>query len=143
GKAGFRLVYLTPPIVPVAYADRSEARWSPAEMPFCYQSAPLVLDGTGASDIPALRQLVAGGNRNGWRGKFARAFRARREPLPGSIAAALVAVYESARRSGQFASRYEDALPVNPPLIDRKRRSTYRRLLDEAVALSNPKGDVV
>jgi hypothetical protein len=135
GYAGFRLVFLTPPINPVAYAELTEARWSPAQMPFRYQNAPLVLDAEGGTDLPALKQLIVGVNRNGWMGRFASAFRTRREPLPPAVARAVVEIYEAAKADGNavFARRYEEALPMNPPRVDYERRSTYQRHLREAV----------
>ncbi|HEY9719758.1 MAG TPA: hypothetical protein V6C69_19925 [Trichormus sp.] len=134
GKDGFKLVYLTPPVHAIAYADRSEIRWDPSEMPFRYDRAPVIIDAAGASDIPELRALFEGVKRNGWVGRFASKFRTRREPLPEPIAARLVAVYSAARRSVSnpklmLAQTYEQALPVNPPKVDRQRRATYRELL--------------
>lgn len=137
GKLGSRLVFLTPPVESIPYADRTEIRWDVGK-PFRYCEAPIVVDGDGNSDIPSLKELISDVNRNGWMGKFASKFRSRREPLPGPIAEEVVTVYESMRESGGdavLATKYEQALPVDPPLIDRKRRTTYRQLLAAAEGL--------
>ena len=134
GKQGSRLVFLTPPVLAIPYADRTEVLWD-ADKPFRYSEAPIVVTGDGESDMPSIKELISGVNRNGWMGKFASKFRSRREPLPDAIAREMVAVYESMRKSGgekALATKYEQALPVNPPLIDRKRRTTYRKLLANA-----------
>jgi hypothetical protein len=135
GKKGSRLVYLTPPVKATPLADRTEVNWTVGEMPFRYNDAPVVLDSDGFSHIPALRSMVQTCKRNGWMGKFASKFRSRREPLPESIAHELIGVYEASRKSAgsdQLATTYEQALPVNPPCIDRSRRQTYSRLRQAA-----------
>src|SRR5688500_10149371 len=43
GRQGFRLVFLTPPITIKNWEDRCEARWVPAEMPFRYEHAPVLV----------------------------------------------------------------------------------------------------
>jgi len=135
GKLGFRLVLLTPPVKFIAYADRSEVRWDDCVMPFRYQTAPIVIDEQGFSDVPQIVSLIEKVNRNGWLGRFASKFRTRTEPLPGAIAGGITRVYNArlraARRKPQlFAQTYEQALPVNPPLVDRDRLTTYRDLLE-------------
>src|SRR5688500_11872968 len=55
GDKGFRLVLLTPPITIRQWKDRCEARWSPAEMPFKSQHAPVLVRNNGDSDFPALK----------------------------------------------------------------------------------------
>jgi len=135
GKKGSRLVYLTPPVKATPKADRTEVNWTVGKMPFRYDSAPVVLDSEGFSHIPTLRTMVETCKRNGWMGKFASKFRSRREPLPEAIAHELIGVYEAARRSAareNLATTYEQALPVNPPCIDRCRLKTYTRLRQAA-----------
>jgi len=134
GVDGFKLVYLTPPVHAIAYADRSEIRWQPPEMPFRYDCAPVIIDPSGASDIVGFHALIEEVNRNGWLGRFASKFRTRREPLPQPLAANLVACYTAARQAvkspaDRLAQYYEQALPVNPPVVDRQRHTTYRHLL--------------
>jgi hypothetical protein len=139
GVHGARLVYLTPPVQAIPMADRTEVKWQVGEMPFTYGAAPVVLDGEGYSDIPTLRNFVEKVRRHSWPGKFASAFRTRREPLTEEIASEMIRVYEGRRQSvkqADLATTYEQALPVNPPCIDRSRRKTYRRLHSEALAIS-------
>ena len=52
GPLGFRLVYLTPPLNPRAFEDRVEARWSPAEMPFRYANAPVLVRNSPPERLP-------------------------------------------------------------------------------------------
>lgn len=137
GALGTRLVFLTPPVKAIPFADRTEIRWQ-VDKPFLYSEAPLVVDTDGNSDMPAVKELIADVNRNGWGGKFASRFRSRRAPLPAPIAEEMISVYESMRDAGGkavLATRYEQALPVNPPVIDRQRRATYRQLLATAKAV--------
>jgi hypothetical protein len=138
GKLGSRLVYLTPPVEAIPYADRTEVKWPTGEMPFCYSAAPVVLNADGFSHFPALRGLVEDCKRNGWMGKFASKFRSRREQLPEQIAADMIEVYEDLRlavKPDNLSKTYEQALPVNPPCIDRKRKTTYRGLRLKALAV--------
>lgn len=137
GKEGTRIVYLTPPVHAIPYADRTEVRWQTGEMPFRYTDAPVLLDSSGFSQVPGLISIIADCKRHSWMGRFASKFRTRREPLPEPVADALVEVYEATRRrlgSAAVATRYEQALPVNPPKIDRSRRKTYAGLLAQAKA---------
>jgi hypothetical protein len=139
GKKGSRLVYLTPPVKATALADRTEVTWTGGEMPFCYADAPVILDTDGFSHVPKLRAMVETCLRHSWMGKFASKFRTRREPLPEAVAHELINVYEEMRRSvlsPQVATTYEQALPVNPPCIDRSRRQTYSRLRRQALAIT-------
>jgi len=137
GELGQRLVYLTPPVHAVPYSDRTEVLWEKGEMPFRYADAPVVLDGSGHSDVPGLREMIEDCKRHSWMGRFASKFRTRREPLPEPVAAAMIEAYESMRRTKgrtAVARRYEEALPVNPPKVDRARRKTYSGLLAAAKA---------
>lgn len=137
GDQGVRVVYLTAPIQAVPYSDRTEAKWQTGEMPFRYADAPLLIDSNGHSDVPAIKSIFEGVNRNGWVGRFVSKFRSRREPLPQPIADALVEAYDRTRREAgraAVATRYEQALPVNPPRIDRTRRKTYSGMLAAAKA---------
>ncbi len=133
GSDGFKLVYLTPPVKMVPYSDRSEARWSRPGMPFRYDSAPLVVDSSGKSDIPAILAMISGVNRNGWEGRFASKFRTRKDPLPEEVADELGAVYQSRRRAANLATSYNQALPWDPPVVDTNRKDTYERRLAKLV----------
>lgn len=144
GDAGFKLVYLTPPVTPIPYSDRSEIRWQTSDssgengttMPFRYEKAPFIISTAGKSDVPEIVQIFENVRRNGWMGRFASKFRTRREPLPDACAAQLIKVWNARIRkaqAGDFARIYTDALPYNPPKTDFDRRGTYDRMLAAAL----------
>lgn len=135
GEGGQRLVYLTPPVHAIPYSDRTEVKWETGEMPFRYTDAPIVLNSDGFSDVTGLIEMIADCKRHSWMGRFASKFRTRREPLPEPVAQAMVEAYEAMRSkagSKVLARRYEEALPVKPPKVDRARRKTYTGLLVQA-----------
>lgn len=132
GKDGFRLVHLTPPVRVVTYHDRCELIWEPAEMPFKYSAAPILVDNDGHSDFPALLQLLHGVDRQTWLARFSSAFRSRRSPLERAIADNICRVYDRRRKAAangdQFAQTYVDALPYAPNAVDHKRGETLMEL---------------
>lgn len=160
GDAGFKLVYLTPPVTPIPYTDRSEIRWivdgkigddntsdgrtepisdskNVVSMPFRYERAPFIISTTGESDVPEIVQIFENVRRNGWMGRFASKFRTRREPLPDACAAQLIRVWNARTRKatpGDYARIYTDALPRNPPKTDFNRQETYDQMLANAIA---------
>lgn len=132
GPLGFRLVYLTPPVEARVYEGGCEAWWAPAEMPFRYACAPLLVDNDAGSDCPCLRDEVGTVNRTTWLGRFASRYRANCTPLPAALAAELVEVYDRHRASAgpaALASTYEEALPYPPPEIDAARAQSYHARL--------------
>jgi hypothetical protein len=139
GKLGARLVYLTPPVEATPLSDRTEANWKAGDMPFTYAAAPVVLDCEGYSDFPELQAIVADCKRSSWPGRFASKFRTRREPLPEKVADQVIACYERRRQlapTSDFAVTYEQALPCDPPCIDRKRKETYAGLKVKALPIA-------
>lgn len=65
GPDGSRLVFLTPPIREVqVWKNRTsrkrfcEVRWTPAEMPFKYNEAPVLVCNDGGSDFPLIQRLA-------------------------------------------------------------------------------------
>lgn len=142
GARGFRLVYLTEPIRIRTFLDRTEVLWKPGEMPFRYLDAPVVVGIDGHSDISGMVDFISSVKRNGWMGKFASRFRSRSQPLPKPIAESLVKVFGARLRAAGrkrgvtlLASTYVDALPVVPPLVDRDREGTYRRLKETVTSV--------
>jgi hypothetical protein len=137
GDAGFKLVYLTPPVTPTPYADRSQINWQPdPAMPFRYERAPVVIAPDGRTDLPLLLPIFKDVRRSGWMGRFASKFRTRREPLSPAQARQMIDVWTSwngAADPGHFAHIYTDALPYSPPKTDFGRRETYDRLLARAL----------
>ncbi len=143
GPLGFRLVHLTPPVKIVHLPDRCEATWSPAEMPFRYDSAPLLIDNDGRTDFPRLRATLEGGRRTTWEAQFSSGFRSRRKPLDGEVASEMVATVERLRASAPADARarsYVDALPFPPPKIQKNRRAVYRELRSRLLQPATPSG---
>ena len=116
GKLGTRLVFLSLPVRKVVtYRDRSEAIWSPRDMPFRYEHAPLLIDNKGGTKFPLLKRLLRVGKRHTWIGQFGSNFRTSKEPLSDKVAHEMVRVYDQFRRSegpSGVAQNYVDALPV-------------------------------
>lgn len=128
GAEGLRLVHVTPPIGTRSLGPLCEVKWTPAEMPLTYATAPTVIDNTGWSDIPLLACLVTNVRRSTPVGKFSSAFRSRRAPLAGEVGAELVAVYKRFRAKAKIARRYEEAMPYPPAKIERDRAARYQTL---------------
>jgi Nucleotide modification associated domain 3 len=132
GSQGFRLVMLTPPVEVVRHARICELRWRPAEMPFRYDAAPLLINNSGKTDVPSLRRLIRSADRSTWMGRFSSSFRSRRTSLEMLVAREIVQVYERTRRAAPrtaLATHYHQALPYPPNAIDRDRERSYRRTL--------------
>jgi hypothetical protein len=134
GDLGFRLVMLTPPVDVRRLADRREAFWSPGEMPLRYDTAPVLIDNDGFSDIDGMREKLASVNRNTWREKFSSAFRTRKQPLDALVAAAVVRAWVQAVEGGaERAEAYWEALPFwDTEVVDHDRQGTHQRLLSAA-----------
>ena len=131
GPHGIKLVHVTPAIRMLHHGSFAEAKWSPAEMPLTYDSAPTLVNNHGFSDIPNLLEMISGVRRGSPVAQFASKFRSRRLPLPTSIGQRIISVYDRVRSDGNSvaAHSYVDALPWSPPRIDNDRKATYRRLL--------------
>lgn len=143
GPLGFRLVHLTPPVKIVHLPDRCEATWAPAEMPFRYDAAPLLIDNDGRTHFPRLRATLEGGRRETLEAQFSSGFRSRREPLEEEVAAELVTTFERLRVGAPAdaqARSYVDALPFPPPKIERNRRAVYRALRARLLEPTPPSG---
>ena len=130
GQLGLKLVHVTPPVRMIHHGMLGEATWAPAAMPMRYDSAPTLLNNSGASDVSSLVPMIRNVRRGSPVAQFASKFRSRRQPLPYHIGQELLQVYSRFRASGTgVAQGYEDALPYLPPRIDTDRKATYRRLL--------------
>lgn len=137
GDLGFRLVLVTPPVRVRRRGDRVELLWSPAEMPFKYACAPLLVDKDGESDFPSLRREYRAVLRTTTVGKFTSAFRSRRRAMRAETAEEVVRVYAEQRRMASpdaIAGHYWDALPYPPANRDTNRRDTLRNLRAVAMA---------
>jgi hypothetical protein len=133
GHSGFKLLFVTPPVHVKEWDSALELRWTPREMPFRYDSAPLLIDNNENTDFPALFASVSHVARSTPNAKFSSSFRSRSTPLDQLLAEELVTTYERRRRSRTrfLADTYDEALPYPPPKIDRSRRQTYNHLLEE------------
>ena len=127
GPAGVKLVHVTPQIKIRHHGDFCEAKWHPKDMPLTYDSAPTVVNNEGYSDIRLLRDEASRKNRRTWAGKFASAFRSRRDPLSKEISNQVIATYKRfrARHSSKVARTYVEALPYPPPRVEQYRREQY------------------
>lgn len=143
GPAGVKLVHVTPQIKVRHHGHFCEATWHPKDMPLTYDSAPTVVNKEGYSDIRLLRDAASGKNRHTWGGKFASAFRSRREPLPKAVSDQVIATYKRfrARRSSKVATTYVEAMPCPPPHVEQHRRERYelRCGLRSALPRSTPR----
>lgn len=134
GPCGMRLVLLTPPIMVVQHKLRCEAKWRPTR-PFKFDEAPVIVDNDGKTEFPSLLREFGDCDRTTLMGRFASAFRSRRQPLPARVANALVRRWETLRKRAarsDFIRTYEQALPFAPPMVDHDRERSYRRAVQEA-----------
>lgn len=130
GGSGVRLVHVTSPVAIIHHGDFLEVRWRPVEMPLVYESAPLLVDNNGNSDVPMLFREISNCRRPTHVSRFASKFRSRRRSLPSDVGHQVVSVYRDFRRRGApVATCYVDALPYPPPLVDQNRRRTYEKFL--------------
>lgn len=134
GDLGFRLVMLTPPVDVRPLATVHEAFWSPGGLPLRYDTAPVLIDNDGASDVDGVRELLADVNRPTWEAKFSSSFRTRKQPLDAATGAAIVRAWEDAfARGAERAEAYWEALPYwEDDVVDRDRHGTHEALLRRA-----------
>lgn len=129
GHDGFRLVFLTPPVDLLLRGNRCEAKWQPAEMPFRYHSAPILVANNSFSQFPLLEGFVDGTSRTTIEGGFSSKFRSCVTPLQPDIATELIDVYETCRKtcdSSDIATEYWHALPyTNGTQMLSQRRTMY------------------
>ena len=132
GVEGFKLVFLSPPVRIVEHVEVSEAKWSPAKMPFKYKTAPLLINNQGETDFPNIKELIKDVKRTTWVDRFSSAFRSRRKPLTRDISEKIIKTYDQIISSSDprlFAKSYSEALPNVPPKVDTDRKKTYESLL--------------
>lgn len=134
GDLGFRLVMLTPAVDVRQLATVREAFWSPGDMPLRYDTAPILIDNDGSSDVEGMRELLADVNRTTWEAKFSSSFRTRKQPLDPALAADLVRAWDSAfDRGAERAEAYWEALPYwEEDVVDRDRHGTHQKWLRRA-----------
>lgn len=137
GRREFRLVTLTPPVKVHAWAERREARWTPAAMPLAYAASPLLIDNDGNSDVAGMPALISRVQRETPVAQFASAFRSRKREVDADVARQMLAAWNRATRRSPRAKAYWEALPSKPAAVDVDRRATYDRYLRKA------RGDVV
>lgn len=135
GKSGTRLVFLTPPIKAVPHRNCVEAKWVPAEMPFRYSNAPILVSNKQASDFPEFAATTRPNGRTSIEGQFASNFRSRKRFIENDSANELINIYTYSRKiapDSVIAKSYLDAMPWHPPKKDHNRRKTYDQLLKKA-----------
>jgi hypothetical protein len=141
GHCGVRLVYLTPRIT-VVQRNLCEANWTPAEMPFRYDQAPILVRNDGHSDFDSVNRYVLENSTARDRDarelsrevRIASLFRSQTHPLQElqeGMAEEVISVYEQARATAlddASARTYDEALPDRPDWIDCTREA-FRRTL--------------
>lgn len=131
GPLGLRLVHLTPPARIVKHRDRCELVWTPTELPFRYDAAPVLVNANGESDFPELKTMLRRVFRATWPARFSSAFRSRRTPLPVAVADEVARVFDRKRaraKPAALARSYVDALPYPPNKPDTNRKATLADL---------------
>jgi hypothetical protein len=130
GPSGIKLVHLTPPVMTRQHRGCGEVNWEPKAMPISYRDAPVLIDNSGYSDFQKITTVFKDVNRSSPIAKFSSKFRTRRQPLKSDIGDEIVDVYDNFRNRGiLIANTYIDALPYDPPKIDRDRLKTYEELI--------------
>jgi hypothetical protein len=141
GRRGTKLVHLTPPVKIVRHRNRIEATWSPKEMPFRYDRAPILASNEHLGDFSRLESSVMSIRRQTREGQFSSKFRSRASCIPDEIAREIIDTYDGRRRNAKkenIARSYHEALPWEPPLIDKHRHQTYTELLSAAGEIKAP-----
>lgn len=133
GQESMKLVFLSPPVRVIVYDnDIVEARWKPT-MPFKFTFAPLVINNSGKTLFPKLKQTFESVSRDTWVRKFSSKYRTKSSCLPDLVAREVINVFDGLYVGSRLlAETYEQALPCLPPKIDRDRLSTYQELLSKA-----------
>ncbi|MDE0241882.1 MAG: hypothetical protein OXQ84_17115 [bacterium] len=128
GDSEIRLVHVTPPVTMIHHGSFAEAVWQPQDMPLAYDSAPLLVDNRGDSDLPVLMEMIDDVRRNTPVARFASKFRSRRKPLPADIGRHLIASYLGFRQRGAVVAQcYADSLPFPPPRMLRTNKVSASR----------------
>jgi len=126
GNLGSRLVFLTPPIKVKKWKYNCEARWAPAEMPFKYKEAPMLVSNDGRSDFSLVKQFAMQAHGRTLEGRFCSMIRSSAESMESKLAHDVVKVYEALRAKASpsaVASHYCEAMPWPPPNPDRNRKA--------------------
>lgn len=138
GGQGTRLVHLTPPVKIIRNQSGIEAQWSPKEMPFRYDSAPILAPAasdSAKSQFPKLAATLRAVDRTTPPSQFASKYRATATCLDDELANEMIEIYDEKRNRAprsEIARCYIDALPWPPPLRDDEREQTYAKCCDGA-----------
>ena len=129
GDGEVRLVHVTPPVEVRFHGLCIEVSWDASELPLTYDSAPLVVNNVGESDIPGFLDELEFVDRSTLVAKFASKFRSRRRPLSRELGLETIQTFSQFRsRISTAIVRYTDALPYLPPKVDENRALTYEDL---------------
>ena len=129
GQLGSRLVFLTPPVTVKVWKNNCEVRWTPAEMPFKYKEAPVLVSNVGQADFRLVKQFALESDGTKIEGRFCSKIRSKAKPLKPKLAHEVVKVYEEKLRRKRYLR------PLHPPTTRRcpgnRRRLTAnaRRLI--------------
>jgi len=133
GDGVMKLVYLSPPVKAVVHKNIVEVRWKPS-MPFSFVSAPVVVNNSGQTLFPKLKQTFSRVKRDTWARKLSSMYRTRRALLPDVVAREVIKIFDVAyaNSNGNLAETYEQALPFLPSVVDIDRLHTRQELLSKA-----------
>lgn len=134
GPGAMRIVYVTSRVKVRDHGRCREATWVPGEMPLRYSAGILLIDNSGETELPAIKEMLQRVQRSSWTARFSSAFRSRSRPLPEDAAAELVRAWDRRVRLGarNRCRRYWDALPYLPNKPDTDRAATYGAYLARA-----------
>ena len=131
GKAGMKLIYLTPKVHILRDMEPCEMRWKNHRMPFKYTKAPLLIDNDGKSDFLWVKEYIKNVNRRTWVAKFSSKFRARKAPIEEELAHNLVELFDTKYKkasNSEISAFYYESMPYAPSVIDEDRKERYRLL---------------
>lgn len=132
GENVFKLMFITTPVKIIKHKSVCEAVWTSVFSPFCFDTAPVLINNNGFTDFSGIKEFLKNINRNTWTGKMGSAFRSRVRPLPPELAKEIWEIYCQEMRIQKFIKDYLDALPYAPAKVDKNRRKTYEALLKRA-----------
>lgn len=143
GRLGFRLVFLTPPITIVRHATVNEVKWSPKEMPFRYECAPVLVRNDHDSDFPLVSFFASRTLRSTVEGGLSSRIRSSVKALPRNMATQVVEVYERLRancESSCIAKEYWEALPYHNTVESKQERKSHYQNLPHKKSKETSKG---
>lgn len=124
-KESIKLLLITPTVKIEEYSCGCEVLWKNIRLPFCFGSAPIVINNSGYTDFPKIKEMISVINRNTWMGRVASAFRSRKKELSDDVAEELLNNYFKFVDLLPVSNDYLRILPYRPGCVDKERRKTY------------------